>query len=54
MNVMQFTSRMSPTGDLVDGPIAINVVQTGIGIGLQRTLEIFKMTARMRDADGAS
>jgi hypothetical protein len=47
MNVMQLASGVSPTRDLVDAPITINVMQTGIGIGLQGALEVFKMAARM-------
>ena len=39
MNVMELASGMSPAGDLVDAPIAINMVKTGVGIGLQRPLK---------------
>jgi hypothetical protein len=41
MNVVELTPRVAPARNLVNAAIAVKVVEPGIGIGLQRPLEIF-------------
>ena len=47
MNVMELAPGVSPTGNFVDGAISVKMMKAGVGIGLQRTLEILQMSSRV-------
>ena len=47
MDVMEFTPAVSSTGDLVDGSVAIKMMESCVGIGLQCTSEAVQMLPRM-------
>jgi hypothetical protein len=47
MDVVELAPRVCPTRDFIDPAIAVQVVQTGIGVGLQCSREIVQMPKRI-------
>src|ERR1700677_2023826 len=47
MDVVEFAARMSPARDFVDVAVAVEMMKSRVGIGLQRTLEVLQMPPRM-------
>lgn len=47
MDVVELTPAMSPTGYLVDSTIAIEMMESCVGIGLKRTAKAVQMLSRM-------
>ena len=62
MDVVELAPGVSPTRDFIDPPVAIQMVQAGIGVSLQGAGEVQKVPARMlslavfriREPDGRS
>ena len=42
VDVMELTPSMCPACDFLDGAVAVEMMKSGIGIGLQRALEFFR------------
>src|SRR5258708_32144029 len=47
MDVVELASGVCPTRDLIDPGMAVQVVQSGIGVGLQRSGVVLQMPTRM-------
>lgn len=47
MDVVELAPRMCPAGGLADVAAAIEVVEAGISVGLQRALESLQVSSRM-------
>jgi hypothetical protein len=47
MNVVELSPRMSPASYLVDNTAIVKMMKAGVGVGLQSTLKVLQMLARM-------
>ena len=47
MNVVELAPGVSPASDLINSPIAIQMMQARVSIGLQGTGEVFQVLARV-------
>jgi len=47
MDVVELAPRMCPACDFIDGAVAVEMMKSGIGIGLQRALEVLQVLPGM-------